>query len=143
MTPDTPADLADLLDAHAHELEEFTSSRPETDTPPVSASTYRKAAQTIRAMEQPAMPSRRASGDPAFRLADDARFMAGGAYPAKVSDLMGIADDIEAVLTERVRLRNALATIAEGITPPQRHGHYLAHREAVKIARAAMREEAA
>ena len=97
----------------------------------------------MSATEQPAMPGRKLSGDPSARLADDARFMARGAYPAKVSDLVGIADDIEAVLAERVRLRKALATIAEGITPPQRHGHYLAHREAVKIARAAIREEAA
>ena len=97
----------------------------------------------MSATEQPAMPGRKLSGDPSARLADDARFMARGAYPAKVSDLVGIADDIEAVLAERVRLRKALANIAEGAAPPEPHGHYLAHREAVKIARAAIREEAA
>jgi hypothetical protein len=86
------------------------------------------------------MPARKLSGDPSARLADDARFMARGAYPAKVSDLVGIADDIEAVLAERARLRKALATIAEGITPPQPHGHYLAHRHAVNIARCALKE---
>ncbi len=37
------------------------------------------------------------------------------------------------------RFRQALCKIAEGLVPPDRHGHYLAHREAVRVARAALR----
>lgn len=39
---------------------------------------------------------------------------------------------------EAVRLRQALERIARGETPPDEHGHYLAHREAVRIAREAL-----
>lgn len=88
--------------------------------------------------QQPAMPPRRPSGCPLARLADDARYMAGGAYPAKVADLQGIAADIELVLASHAKLRDALAKIADGSTPPQPEGHYLAHRHAVKIARDAL-----
>jgi hypothetical protein len=35
-------------------------------------------------------------------------------------------------------LEGALTKIADGKVPPDMHGHYLAHREAVKIARAAL-----
>lgn len=36
-------------------------------------------------------------------------------------------------------LERAIGTIAEGITPPDKNGHYLAHRKAVAIAREAMK----
>lgn len=36
------------------------------------------------------------------------------------------------------RMKDALAKIADGSTPPEPHGHYLAHRHAVKIAREAL-----
>lgn len=39
------------------------------------------------------------------------------------------------------RLRAALALIAVGTTPPEQHGHYLAHREAVRIAREVLRQK--
>lgn len=37
----------------------------------------------------------------------------------------------------------ALNEIALGVAPPQQHGHYLAHRAAVKLAREAVRSIAA
>lgn len=40
------------------------------------------------------------------------------------------------------RAEDALRKIAEGLTPPDEHGHYLAHREAVRIAREALRSPA-
>ena len=39
---------------------------------------------------------------------------------------------------ENERLREALSEISRATTPPEQHGHYLAHRSAVKIARAAV-----
>ena len=36
------------------------------------------------------------------------------------------------------RLEVALSAIARGDVPPDQHGHYLAHREAVRIARDAL-----
>ena len=83
--------------------------------------------------------SPRTSKDPLARLADDARYMAGGAYPATVKDLTGIASDIQEVLAMYARLSDALAKIADGSTPPQPEGHYLAHRHAVNIAREALK----
>ena len=88
--------------------------------------------------DQPAMPPRGTLRNPLARLADDALYMAGGAYPAKVKDLQGIAEDIERVLSSHATLEAALRKIAEGKVPPPAHGHYLAHREAVKVARAAL-----
>jgi len=72
------------------------------------------------------------------RLADDAGYMARGAYPAHVTDLQAIAYDIQEVLAKYAQLADALAKIADGSTPPQPEGHYLAHRHAVKIAREAL-----
>lgn len=44
---------------------------------------------------------------------------------------------VEAII-EAKRLREALSEIARGETPPEQNGHYLAHRQAVKVARAAL-----
>jgi len=38
-------------------------------------------------------------------------------------------------------LEGAMSKIADGKTPPDQHGHYLAHREAVEIARAALQTQ--
>jgi hypothetical protein len=84
------------------------------------------------------MAMRVRSSSALVRLTDDAGYMARGAYPAKVSDLQDIAADIQSVLAMYAELRDALAKIADGSTPPQPHGHYLAHRHAVKIAREAL-----
>lgn len=73
--------------------------------------------------------------NPLHRLADDAKRMANGGFPAKLSDIQGIADDINAALASHARLTAALAEIAVGTAPPEPQGHYLAHRAAVKIAR--------
>jgi len=88
--------------------------------------------------EQPAMPTRLPFGSLFSRLSDDAGYMASGAYPAKVSDLQGIAADINALLDSHADLVDALKLIAEGTAPPIPHGHYLAHRHAVNIARSAL-----
>ena len=52
------------------------------------------------------------------------------------------AQEAEAALAsaqaENERLREALSEISRATTPPEQHGHYLAHRSAVKIARAAL-----
>jgi hypothetical protein len=45
------------------------------------------------------------------------------------------ASEIQRLRGEVERLRGALDTIAEGTAPPIPHGHYLAHRRAVDIAR--------
>lgn len=76
--------------------------------------------------------------NPLHRLADDAKRFASGAYPAKLADLHGIAGDINATLDAHAKLAAALAKIAEGTAPIAWNGHYLAHREAVKIAREAL-----
>ena len=76
--------------------------------------------------------------NPLHRLADDAMRMANGGFPAKLSDIQGIADDINATLAAHAKLAAALAKIAEGKAPIARNGHYLAHREAVKLAREAL-----
>lgn len=44
------------------------------------------------------------------------------------------------LLNSRRDLLAALNSIAEGVTPPEQHGHSLAHREAVRIAREAVRK---
>lgn len=46
--------------------------------------------------------------------------------------------DVRKLIAQREALAEALAVIADGTAPPDQHGHYLAHREAVKIARAAI-----
>ena len=54
----------------------------------------------------------------------------------------GGKDEAKALVVLTARLdacEKALATIAKGETPPESHGHYLAHREAVKIAREALK----
>ena len=83
--------------------------------------------------------------NPLHRLADDAMRMANGGFPAKLSDIQGIAEDIDAMLTtlaaqaaELERMREALRQIADGSAPPIPHGHYLAHRRAVDVARQAL-----
>ena len=61
---------------------------------------------------------------------------------AAVDDALAAIDEWKANADrwggEVERLRDALAKIADGSTPPEPHGHYLAHRHAVKIARAAI-----
>jgi len=42
---------------------------------------------------------------------------------------------------EIARLRGALAVIASGKVPPDKHGHYLAHRSAVRLARGTLGQE--
>lgn len=54
------------------------------------------------------------------------------------------AADLRALLStltslERDRLRGALRTIATGTAPPEPHGHYLAHRACVDVARKALK----
>ena len=68
----------------------------------------------------------------------------GWAYgvPAEVLEAKAEIDDLHAALAsaqaENERLREALSEISRATTPPEQHGHYLAHRSAVKIARAAV-----
>jgi len=45
---------------------------------------------------------------------------------------------LEALTRKEDDYRRALEVIADGKVPPDQHGHYLAHREAVRIARAAL-----
>lgn len=57
-----------------------------------------------------------------------------------VADLLGELDwqhraRAQALTLERDAMREGLSKIAAGLTPPEPHGHYLAHREAVKVAR--------
>ena len=90
-------------------------------------------------IEQPAMPARKPTKNPLARLADDALFMANGAYPATLKDLQGIAEDIAKVLDSHANLETALRKIADGQVPLPPHGHYLAHRECVRTAREALK----
>lgn len=48
---------------------------------------------------------------------------------------------IEDLTAERDRYRAALQVIARGTVPPPKEGHYLAHREAVRLAREALAEQ--
>ena len=48
------------------------------------------------------------------------------------------ADALAAQAVELERMREALEMIAEGSAPPIPHGHYLAHRRAVDVARVAL-----
>lgn len=50
---------------------------------------------------------------------------------------------IRRLLAENAALREAVTAVADGSVPPEQHGHYLAHRAAVKVARAALKSEAA
>jgi hypothetical protein len=52
--------------------------------------------------------------------------------------LLENASEIQRLRGEVERLTDALAKIADGSTPPQPEGHYLAHRHAVKLAREAL-----
>lgn len=56
----------------------------------------------------------------------------------------GGKDEAKALCIMRDRLEGyekALKKIAKGETPPESHGHYTAHREAVQIARATLAPE--
>lgn len=54
-------------------------------------------------------------------------------------------NDVDALFCEAAdeiaRLRGALAVIASGKTPPDKSGHYLAHRSAVRLARRTLGQE--
>jgi hypothetical protein len=53
--------------------------------------------------------------------------------------MMAAQQDLRAdLIRENNALREALRKIAEGTAPADPHGHYLAHREAVRIAREAL-----
>jgi len=52
--------------------------------------------------------------------------------------LVRAADALAAQAAEIEKMREALGMIAEGSAPPIPHGHYLAHRRAVDVARVAL-----
>lgn len=49
-----------------------------------------------------------------------------------------MCDQLDKAKAENTRMREALGIIAEGSAPPIPHGHYLAHRHAVSLARVAL-----
>lgn len=55
--------------------------------------------------------------------------------------LADAATRVAGLEAENARLTAALSKIAEGTAPPEPHGHYLAHRACVDIARAALKPE--
>lgn len=58
------------------------------------------------------------------------------------ADLTALLASHRKMREEHERFRTALGTIAEGTVPPPKHGHYLAHRAAVKLARQALQGDA-
>jgi hypothetical protein len=46
-----------------------------------------------------------------------------------------LAAELSTIRAENERMREALTTIADGLVGPSKEGHYLAHREAVRLAR--------
>lgn len=68
------------------------------------------------------------------------RHAAGGfAPPGPNAAAMHVPSEFAAPMREAAdeiqRLRGALAVIASGKVPPDKHGHYLAHQSAVRLAR--------
>lgn len=64
-------------------------------------------------------------------------------YTAKLeSAAEAAADALAERAAEIERMREALEQIADGSAPPIPHGHYLAHRHAVNLARAALSAKA-
>ena len=49
-----------------------------------------------------------------------------------------MCDQLDKAKAENARMREALRQIADGSAPPIPHGHYLAHRRAVDVARVAL-----
>ena len=49
-----------------------------------------------------------------------------------------LCDELDKAKAENARMREALEQIADGSAPPIPHGHYLAHRRAVDVARQAL-----
>lgn len=79
-------------------------------------------------------------------LVDRLRDAAGGfAPPGPNAAQMYVPPEFAAPMREAAkeieRLRGALAVIAGGLVPPDRHGHFLAHRAAVELARRTLRQE--